>query len=56
MERASRMVKVMQAIPGTEYRLIHAFQIDGAAHLMPFDPNSMTNYTWLVNSHIDIET
>jgi len=56
MERASGMVTVMQAIPGTEYRLIHAFQIDGAAHLLPFDSNSMTNYTWLVNSHIDIET
>ena len=56
VERASRMVKVVQEIPGTEYRLVHASQIDGATHLIPFDPDSMTNCAWLVNSHIDIET
>ena len=41
---------------GAEYRLVHASQIDGAAHLIPFDPDSTTNCAWLVNSHIDIET
>ena len=56
VKRASGMVKVVQATPGTEYQLIHASQIDGVAHLIPFDPESMTNCAWLVNSHIDIET
>jgi len=48
--------EVIQAITGTEYRLIHASQIDGAVHLIRFDSDSTTNCTWLVNSHIDIET
>jgi len=56
VERASGMVKVVQAMPGTEYQLIHASEIDGAAHLLPFDPDSSTNCSWLVNSHVDIET
>jgi len=56
IERASGMVKVVQATPGTEYRLVHASEIDGVAHLIPFDPDSTTNCAWLVNSHIDIET
>jgi len=43
VERASGMVKVVQATPGTEYRLVHAYKIDGAAHLIPFDPESKTN-------------
>ena len=45
VERASGMVKVVQATPETEYRLIHASEIDGAAHLIPFDPDSTTNCT-----------
>jgi len=56
VERASGMAKVVQATPGTEYRLLHASEIDGAAHLIPFDPDSTINCAWLVNSHIDIET
>jgi len=56
VERASGMVKVVQATPGTEYRLVHASENDGAAHLIPFDPDSTTICAWLVNSHIDIET
>ena len=56
VERASGMVKVVRATLGTEYRLVHASQINGAAHLIPFDPDSTTNCAWLVNSHIDIET
>jgi len=55
VERASGMVKVMQATPGTEYRLVYASKIDGEAYLIPFDPDSMTNCAWLVNSHVDIE-
>jgi len=54
-ERASGMVKVVQATPGTEYRLVYASEINGAVHLIPFDPDSKTNCVWLVNSHIDIE-
>jgi len=42
VERASSMVKVVQATPGTEYRLIHASEIDGAGHLIPFDPDRLT--------------
>ena len=56
VERFSGMVKVARAAPGTEYRLVHASQIDGAAHLIPFDPDNTTNCAWLVNSHIDLET
>jgi len=43
IERASGMVKLVQAMPGTEYRLVYASEIDGAAHLLPFDPDSTTN-------------
>jgi hypothetical protein len=56
VERVSGMVKVARATPETEYRLVHASQIDGAAHLIPFEPDDKTNCAWLVNSHIDIET
>jgi hypothetical protein len=56
VERVSGMVKVARATPETEYRLVHASQIDGAAHLIPFEPDNKTNCAWLVNSHIDIET
>jgi len=40
IERDSGMVKVVQATLGTEYRLIHASEIAGVAHLIPFDPDS----------------
>jgi len=56
VETASGMVKVVQAMPGTEYQLVHASEIDGAVHLLPFDPDSSTNCSWLVNSHVNIET
>jgi hypothetical protein len=56
VERVSGMVKVVRPAPEMEYRVIHVSQIDGAAHLIPFDPDCDTNREWLVNSHIDIET
>jgi len=43
IERASGMEKVVQATPGTECQLVHASEIDGVAHLIPFDPDSITN-------------
>ena len=56
VERVSGMVKVVRPTPEMKYRVIHVSQIDGAAHLIPFDPDCNTNREWLVNSHIDIET
>jgi hypothetical protein len=55
-DRASAMVRVTRATQGERYQIVHISHIDGAAHLIPFDPKADTNTSWLVNSHIDIET
>jgi hypothetical protein len=55
-ERASAMVRVARATQGDRYQIVYISHIDGAAHLIPFDPKADTNTSWLVNSHLDIET
>jgi hypothetical protein len=50
------MVRVTRATQGERYQIVHISHFDGATHLIPFDPKADTNTSWLVNSHIDIET
>ena len=57
-ERASRMVRVMEATKGGGYTVISGGNITGAAHLIPEEPGTSrtTRKALIVNSHIDLTT
>jgi hypothetical protein len=37
-------------------QIVHLSSIDGAAHVIPLHPKPSENDSWIVNSHIDLET
>jgi len=57
-ERASRMVRVMEATKWSGYVVISGGNITVAAHLIPEAPSTSetTWKAWIVNSHIDLTT
>jgi len=57
-ERASGMVRVMEATKGSGYMVISGGNITGAAHLIPEEPGTSgtPHKAWIVNSHIDLAT
>jgi hypothetical protein len=57
-KKALQLVRVTKPNAGAGYAVIDASRITGAAHLIPQEPNcaGVNQWTWLVNSHIDIAT
>ena len=57
-ERASGMVRVMEATNGSGYMVISGGNITGAAHLVSEEPGPLgtSREARVVNSHIDLTT
>jgi hypothetical protein len=57
-ERASSTVKVIKPTTGSGYAVISGDSIDGAAYLIPEEPDcsGIQNKGRMVNSHIDLAT
>ena len=57
-EKASKLVRVVRPTTGELDAVISAWNIVGAAHVIPEEPVSSgsENKEWIVNSHIDLAT
>jgi hypothetical protein len=57
-EEAWQLVRVTQPTSGVAYDVVNAFQITGAGHIMPEEPDSVgvASQAWVANSHIDLAT